>query len=55
MSDKSNIENKKKKNHKNNKFDEDKQIQYKATKQFKKRKIELDDEDSLKELENYKP
>lgn len=45
---------KKKKLDKKHKFDEDKQIQHKATKQFKKRKFELDDEDSLKELENYR-
>lgn len=55
MSDKNKIDyEKKKKINKKNRFDEDKQIQHKATKQFKKRKFELDDEDSLRELENYK-
>ncbi len=54
MSEKNRVENnKKKKNNKNTRFDDDQQIQHKATKEFKKRKTELNDEDSLKELENY--
>lgn len=54
MSEKKRIDNKKRKHNKNTQFDDEQQIRHKATKQFKKRKVELDDEDSLKELENYK-
>ena len=54
MSDRNRIDiNKKKIDKKYNIKDEEKQMKQKATKQFKHRKLELYDEDSLEELENY--
>lgn len=44
----------KKKLEKRHHIDDDKKMQYKANKQFKQRKLELYDEDSLEEIEFYK-
>lgn len=55
MSDRSRIDINNKKNDKKYLVkDEEKQMKQKANKQFKHRKLELYDEDSLEELENYR-
>lgn len=54
MSDRNRIDFNKKRVWKKNNQDEEKKMKHKANKYFKHKKLELYDEDSLKEIENYK-